>query len=1395
MTQISLRAYIREIDSLIERELLDEAIAHCRHILQSYPKHIETYRLLGKSYLEAKRYGDAADIFQRVLSAIPDDFVSHIGMAIVREDEGNLDSAIWHMERAFETNPANPAIQQELRRLIGRRDGLEPSKVRLTRGALARMYAQGELYPQAIAELQSALHEDPDRPDLQILLADMFWQTDQKMEAADVSGQILDKLPYCQKAARIMAAVHQERGKTEEGTAYHRRLAQLDPYAAYVEYPMVDTVKVEADTIRLERLDWRPGQPLPASESAGPDWASSLGVEIESDEDAIDTSGPLPSWLDDIEPTSDSLEVDDGEDEPEPTASPFEAPELAAEEPVELAESAEPTEPEAAEPVDIPDWMSDAGWQESSGEAVEAPVSFSETELTALERGELPAEEAPSESTTDEDSGELEPATIPSWLQEKAPGPEGSAAESPEPEASESDAPELEAPVAPESETEAGGGAPDWLEDIAEPTEPRAEAEPSQAPDWLGEMAAEAEGVDADMELPSFDLAGEEEEAAAEAVDAGDQGEVPSWLDDSEPGATSTILTWLGDREDTEEAAESDAEPAEIPDWMQAAAEGAEETEPAPAADEAEGGPPAWLSGLAQAAAESEEAELDELADLRAQTEAVADDELAEPELEAEAEPGEIPDWLMAIKSDEAPEEALDEGEFEAELPESFPWEAADDEEDTVVAEPMLDMGDEEEEPPETVRAPSAPPTEPTGVPASDIPPSDEADAASWLESLSEETEEAWPSDAGTPTQPGEPESATSWLESLGQAEEEAPADQPSSMGDEPEWMRGLEDEDTGDEAIGDLASTWLEGLADTLAETPSEPEEAAAGPSGDMEDVPTWLLDYEASEQAEEEAEPPAQEAAGIPIEPPETEIPRPASSQEESERQKLLEELGLKEEALESEDMPAAAGADQESYDLGQLEGMDDDQIFQWLEGLAARDEEEAGEEPAPVAEAPAEVEPPRDMAEPEAEDEGADLGWLEQLADQRGISTDVQVTPAEPSEPAPPTAEPQMEAPPEAPAEPAPPPTPVPPPVEAREPEPPAAEGVPAAPEQEPAETAPPAAAAEREPVEEEPPATIVPEAPPASQVVTPPEPEAPPAEPPQMPEAPPEAAVPPKAEPEPEEVVPEPTPEVEAEARPEPEPIPEPEAELEPKPQPVPKAEAEPQREPEPVPEPEAEVEPKPQPVPKADVEPESEPEPVPEPEAEAQPEPQPVPEVEPEPPSPVTEEVPESAPPTSDDGLETARRALEAGDLEKATAEYGRLIKSRRSLESVVGDLESALDRDPESSALWQTLGDAYMKADRASDAVKAYDRGMKEAEVLISARQALASGDAQRAAAQYGILIKGKKNLDDVIQDLESSLAQEADQPMVWQILGDAYMKADRLDEAIEAYRKGMSSV
>jgi tetratricopeptide (TPR) repeat protein len=224
MAIIPLRQYNREIEGMIDSGQIEEAIDHCRHILQTYPKYIQTYRLLGKAHLESQQYTDASDIFQRLLAVVPDDFVAHVGMSIIREDENNLDAAIWHMERAFETQPSNGAIQEELRRLYGRRDGMEPPKIRLTRGALARMYARGNLYEQAIAELRSALSEDPQRVDLQVLLAQMYYHAGQRVESIDVCNNIVKKYPYCLEANRLLVATLPETDRAEDTEIYRQRL-------------------------------------------------------------------------------------------------------------------------------------------------------------------------------------------------------------------------------------------------------------------------------------------------------------------------------------------------------------------------------------------------------------------------------------------------------------------------------------------------------------------------------------------------------------------------------------------------------------------------------------------------------------------------------------------------------------------------------------------------------------------------------------------------------------------------------------------------------------------------------------------------------------------------------------------------------------------------------------------------------------------------------------------------------------------------------------------------------------------------------------------------------------------------------------------------------------------
>jgi tetratricopeptide (TPR) repeat protein len=945
MAEISLRAYVKELDDLIEHEQLDEAIAHCRHILQTYPKHLDVYRLLGKSYLEAKRYGDAADIFQRVLSAMPDDFVAHIGMAIVREDEGNLDAAIWHMERAFETNPSNQAIQQELRRLIGRRDGLEPHKVRLTRGALARMYAHGELYPQAIAELRSALQEDPDRPDLQVLLAEMYWRTNQRTEAAEVGQRILESLPFCREANRIMAAALQSGGQAEEAVTYHRRLASLDPYSALVESAMDDASRVEANAVRIDKLAWVPGQPVPGGDGGQPDWAASLGVDVRA-VSPRPAAAKRPSWLESLESETAAARKIESAPPQAPSAEP-------------LPPAYQPPTPdapalpgEAAEAVrEIPDWMRSAGWSEGKGQAVEAPVSFSDSELASLEAGTLPPEE-----------GELAPADIPDWLKDIAPAeglpvPEPSAEATPPAE----EAGWLGAGASVSSDEEAPRLPPGW-------------ATPAPAP------AARAQ----ESEIPA------EERGAPPSS-------VPTWMEEESPGATSTIVTWLGDRSkealgrgrraDTpapEQAPEAGPEaepdffkeslPEGVPDWLTEEVAWESPSAPEPAeSKETDPGRPAWLTGVAAAAAEGESLRPEELSWPAAEPGLLSPagmyaDDAAEPSQPA----AEIPDWIKAIADSdfaaEAPASTEAETSTASDTPESPDW---------------LRQGQE--------------------LPASGQVPDWGSDSGEEETDSSEaRLRRASVDDESTADAPKE---SLAWLRELAESEPASPA--ASGEGSEertsPSWLRGTNEDRPLRDALGrSSAPEWLRGIAEP------EPE-----PSRQLSDEGTldWMRGI--AEGDAEEPSPPIAPAAPSPTEPARSAI-EPESNLEwvstgGVEGSPAATTTGewlrrLKEEGTDAEIVPLPPTQQAAPAVPAAEDALDDEQVFQWLEGLAAR---QGADQPQPktpeglfseepVVARPSATGPAGNLPEEPAQG----LEWLEQLAAERGPET--QASKAPPSSP---------------------------------------------------------------------------------------------------------------------------------------------------------------------------------------------------------------------------------------------------------------------------------------------------------------------------------------------------------------------------------------------------------
>lgn len=229
MADLTLSGQCERAMRLVRAGKPNRAIAVCGHILGSFPSHVGTYSILGQAYLESGRHDAATDLFRRVLSADPEDVFSYACLASIHEEQGLLDEAIWHLERAFELSPGHQALRSELRRLYDERDLSPRERVKLTRGALARIHLRGQLYPKAVGELRELIALDPQRVDLRMALAEALWRDGRDGDAASECQSLLVDLPNCLKANLILGAVWLDTEKDEEARALLQRAQSLDP--------------------------------------------------------------------------------------------------------------------------------------------------------------------------------------------------------------------------------------------------------------------------------------------------------------------------------------------------------------------------------------------------------------------------------------------------------------------------------------------------------------------------------------------------------------------------------------------------------------------------------------------------------------------------------------------------------------------------------------------------------------------------------------------------------------------------------------------------------------------------------------------------------------------------------------------------------------------------------------------------------------------------------------------------------------------------------------------------------------------------------------------------------------------------------------------------------------
>src|SRR5690606_39194169 len=415
----------------------------------------------------------------------------------------------------------------------------------------------GKLYPQAILELRKALSRDPDRPDLQLLLADALWHNHQQVEAGELAASVLKRLPNSIDANRILAQLWLHAGQPAEAEPFLDRLAELDPYLAYsIRH---DGESAPADAFELPMLEYTAERH--ATEVGAAEWvsqiraveksdrvtgtlkgASAAVTDVPSKDDAEKpATGPLagdessiPDWLSGAYSSSQKADKPDREAGSQPPPAPEPLSDLDR---LLGASPAEPAAPTPGSEGGEPDWLADV--LASPGEAKSSTGGGTPDWLEDI-LGATPASPAPAEPAA-EKADKPEPDT-PDWLKDilgedeepvEPPAPETQAeAAKPETPEAEDSPPAEDADETPDEER----AAPDWLNEIltggepAPPGKDAPEAVPVVSTDWLDEIITEGAAK-----------SGTPDEAAAAgffAVDASDAP--PDWLEKLEDDGDET---------------------------------------------------------------------------------------------------------------------------------------------------------------------------------------------------------------------------------------------------------------------------------------------------------------------------------------------------------------------------------------------------------------------------------------------------------------------------------------------------------------------------------------------------------------------------------------------------------------------------------------------------------------------------------------------------------------------------------------------------------------------------------------------------------------------------------------------------------------------------------------
>jgi tetratricopeptide (TPR) repeat protein len=226
---LTLRSQANRVLHLLDHGECRQAASIACRILASYPLCILAYRLCARAYFGLGEIDTAESLFERVLSADPEDADAFMGLGMIQQTRGSGRAALDYLFRAYELAPGNLQVRNVLSEVCHTQYGSVADSFPMSRAGLARTLIRGGMYEQSLDELGLLVQQQPQRIDLWVALCEAYWTSQQFTQAAAIAQQVLKLAPFCLKANLILGQIWLGNKHETDGRLCLDRAQALDP--------------------------------------------------------------------------------------------------------------------------------------------------------------------------------------------------------------------------------------------------------------------------------------------------------------------------------------------------------------------------------------------------------------------------------------------------------------------------------------------------------------------------------------------------------------------------------------------------------------------------------------------------------------------------------------------------------------------------------------------------------------------------------------------------------------------------------------------------------------------------------------------------------------------------------------------------------------------------------------------------------------------------------------------------------------------------------------------------------------------------------------------------------------------------------------------------------------